>query len=263
MATAIVVENLFDGPWIVDGNTAKVKVLHALARLMGSGRGRLAVLDVGCVGPQPLHFWKPLVGRYPFHLTGIDVAGIDRAAKVVRRRGWEESITLRQGSAYRLVELFGRDAFDVVVATQVLEHTARLGRVLTEVAAVLRRGGSAFFTVDSAHYRRRYDLRVPVRLLKNLTKKGLALLGREDHYDLPWSAEELRGACLRAGLEVRDMRYYNLIPLKAVHNRHLPETDQNAFMRRWFALEEAINDDGAAAHLRQRFAAIYLEAGKP
>ncbi len=267
---ADLVDALFDGPWVVDGNTAKVKVLSVLSVLMKGSRPQavegsrsLTVLDVGCAGLQPLHFWEPLVGRYPFHLTGVDVAGIDRAAAVVRERSWEHDVTLREGSGYRLITLFGRAAFDVVVATQVLEHTAGLDRLLGQVAGVLRPGGRAFFTVDSAHHRRRYEVRDPVRLLKNVAKKGLSLLGRERHYDLPWTAEELQTACRRAGMEVSAVRYYNLIPLKIVHNRVLPEAEQNGFMRRWFALEDALNDGGAAARVRHLFAAVYLETRKP
>src|SRR6266850_3326700 len=126
---------LYTGPWIVGGNVAKVKVVHELQRLIANGTAN-SILDIGIVGPQPLEFWEPLLEGYSaqFHLTGIDVWGIDKARQVVEQHGWEKQVTLQQGSGYALQEIFGPKSFDLVVAMQVLEHIAQLPRFIQQVA---------------------------------------------------------------------------------------------------------------------------------
>jgi hypothetical protein len=70
---------IYTGPHIVTGNVAKVKVLHELHHLI-LNRPTLSILDVGCVGLQPLEFWEPLLASYASHFrhTGIDIQGIKR-----------------------------------------------------------------------------------------------------------------------------------------------------------------------------------------
>jgi len=260
--------DLYTGSWIVGGNVAKVKVIHELHRcLSSSAPGTPAsILDIGIVGPQPLEFWQPLLDAYPRHfsLTGVDVWGIDRARQVVQQGGWEKQVTLHQGSGYALQELFAPDAFDFVVATQVLEHVAQLPRFLQQVVTVMRSGAEGFFTIDSAHYQSRFDVRFPVRLAKNLAKKGLSLAGNERHYDLPWADHEVVSLYERAGLKVLDCRYYNLDPVKFIHNHIIPEGRKNAFMKLWFDLEEFLNNDEAIARqLKHLLMALYVHVAKP
>jgi len=59
-------------------------------------------------------------------------------------------------------------------------------------------------------------------LAKNIVKKSLRSLGNERHYDLPWLDREIIGACNETGLEVVDCRYFNLPPLKWIHNHLMP-----------------------------------------
>jgi 2-polyprenyl-3-methyl-5-hydroxy-6-metoxy-1,4-benzoquinol methylase len=255
---------LYSGPWIVGGNLAKVKALHELQHLIANGSAT-SILDIGIVGPQPLEFWEPLLERYPtqFHLTGIDVWGIDRARQVMEQHGWEKQVTLQQGSGYTLNKLFPPGTFDVVVATQVLEHVARLPLFLQQVVSVMRSGAEGFFVFDSAHYQSRFDLRFPVRLAKNLVKKGLSLLGSERHYDLPWMDHEVVSLCERAGLQVIECRYYNLDPIKNIHNHIIPHERKNAFIKLWFDLEEFINDDlDVARNIQSLFMGVYVHVAK-
>src|SRR5262245_21847333 len=257
-------DKFYTGPWIVGGNVAKVKVIHELQRLIANGSAP-SILDIGIVGPQPLEFWEPLLEGYPsrFHLTGIDVWGIDKARQVVEQHGWEKQVTLRQGSGYTLHELFAPESFDLVVATQVLEHIAQLPRFIQQVAAVMRGGAQGFFAIDSAHYQSRYDVKDPVRLAKNLAKKSLSLLGFERHYDLPWLDHELVRAFERAGLKDVECRYYNLHPIKFIHNHVVPNDRKNAFLKLWFGLEELINEiDVVSGHIKHLFMGLYIHVAK-
>jgi 2-polyprenyl-3-methyl-5-hydroxy-6-metoxy-1,4-benzoquinol methylase len=250
---------------VITGNVAKVKVLHKLLTLI-SRRSGLSILDIGCVGPQPLEFWEALLVQHGsrFELSGVDVAGIEVAREVAVKRGWTSRLTLREGSGYNLTELFTPQSFDIVVATQVLEHVAQIHRFMKQVATVLKPGGEAFFTADSAHWQSRFDPRDPVRMAKNVAKKGLASLGDERHYDLPWLDYEVAGTCSQVGLETVECRYYNLSPLKFIHNQIVPTARKNSFMRIWLELEEFLNaDESIRNKMRKFFMALYLHARKP
>jgi 2-polyprenyl-3-methyl-5-hydroxy-6-metoxy-1,4-benzoquinol methylase len=256
---------LYTGPWIVTGNVAKVKVLHELHRLI-SKEPKLSILDVGCVGLQPLEFWLPLLtsAAGSFQLTGVDVQGIDKAEQMVAQRGWKDYVTLRHGSGYELSALYAPESFTVVIATQVLEHVARLPLFMQQVATVMAHGAEGFFTIDSAHYQSRYDWRFPVRFIKNLGKKGLSFLGYEKHYDLPWMDHEVVRICEQAGLKVIECRYYNLNPIKFIHNHIIARDGKNTFIKLWFDLEELINESNTMSHqIKHFFMALYVHVAKP
>jgi 2-polyprenyl-3-methyl-5-hydroxy-6-metoxy-1,4-benzoquinol methylase len=249
---------------VLTGNVAKVKVLKKLHDHIANASG-VEILDIGCVGPQPLAFWEPLLIRADprFRLTGIDVDGIEKAREMVVRRGWTPSVRLLRGSGYDLESLFTADSFDIVVATQVLEHVARIIPFMRQVETVLKAGGEAFFTLDSGHWQPRFDIQDPLRLAKNIVKKSLGSLGNERHYDLPWLDREMIGACNAAGLEVVDCQYFNLTPLKWIHNHLMPAEKKNAFMRLWLELEEFINDDPTVRDkVKNYFLVIYLQVRK-
>lgn len=251
---------LFGGPWIVPGNVAKVAVLVDLAERIGSGLCR-EILDVGIVGLQPLEFWVPLLTRFPaLRLTGVDVQGLERAQAVADEHGWRDRVTLRRETGYSLDRSFGPQSFDAVVATQVLEHMPRMPEFMRAAAAVLRPGGELFVTVDSAHWRSRFDRREPARLAKNIVKYGLSLFGDERHYDLPWYAEEVTGACAAAGLHLGTCRYYNLAPVKPMHNHATPPAEKNAVMRAWWELEQRLNETNVAQQARSEFLDFYVRA---
>ena len=255
---------IFADSCVLTGNVAKVKVLEKLHDHIANA-SEVEILDIGCIGPQPLAFWEPLLIRTDarFRLTGIDVDGIEKAREMVARRGWTSSVTLLQGTGYDLENLFKAHSFDIVVATQVLEHVARIIPFMRQIETVLKPGGEAFFTLDSGHWQPRFGIQDPVRLAKNIVKKSLGSLGNERHYDLPWLDREVIGACNEAGLEVVDCRYFNLPPLKWIHNHLMPAEKKNAFMRLWLELEEFINDDAAVRDkVKNYFLVIYLQVRK-
>ena len=245
---------------VLTGNVAKVKVLREIHRLT-SNTSTTSILDIGCIGLRPLEFWEPLLDDpgVHFRLTGVDVKDVEQARKMVVQRGWSDQVVLQQGSGYKLKEIFAPQSYDIVTANQVLEHIARLPLFMNQVAAVLRSNGQAYFTVDSAHWRSRFDPREPVRLLKNLVKKGLSLTKYERHYDLPWEDTEVEAACRQGGLKVVECGYYNLAPLKFIHNHIIPSRQKNAFMQLWSELEEFLNSDEAVKEKTKKFSlGLYL-----
>lgn len=245
------------------GNAAKIKVLIQLRDFLIRNHSP-KILDIGSVGPDPFNLWRSLLGRYRFHLTGVDVGGIDKAERIATQRGWGQQVSIRKGSGYDLKKLFPAGSFDAVVATQVLEHVSRLPSFMRQVTFVLAAEGHAWFTFDSANWLPRYTPRRPVRLLKNIVKKGLSLSGHERHYDLPWSDEEVIRACEQAGLKVLEVGYYNLPDLKFLHNHVVPPARQNEFLMQWYELEELLNGSSCVRdRIRSRFMGIFVHAAKP
>lgn len=95
-----------------------------------------AILDVGCgTGSILRELWA--AGYRDLHCVEISDYAVDR----LRREG----ITMWQG---RLPDLPTHDArFDVVIASQVLEHIIRRKRFVSEISRVLKPQGRAFIFV--------------------------------------------------------------------------------------------------------------------
>lgn len=97
-------------------------------------------LDAGCGG-----------GRYAIAMArlGAIVEGIDLGKDGIRdarkRAKGAENVMFRTGSIENLP--FGNSTFDIVVNAGVLQHTASPGRVVSELARVLKPGGSLYMLV--------------------------------------------------------------------------------------------------------------------
>jgi 2-polyprenyl-6-hydroxyphenyl methylase / 3-demethylubiquinone-9 3-methyltransferase len=117
-----------------------------LARLGRSPQG-LSVLDVGCGGG--------LLSE-EFAMLGCQVTGVDRsvptlaAARAHAARGGLD-IRYLEGDAARLP--FDDEQFDVACCCDVLEHVDDVGRVVAEIARVLRPGGVFFFDTINRTWR--------------------------------------------------------------------------------------------------------------
>jgi 2-polyprenyl-3-methyl-5-hydroxy-6-metoxy-1,4-benzoquinol methylase len=202
----------------------------------------LSILDVGCIGPSPLDFWRPLLALYDgqFTLTGIDpnAAGIEKTRARLADFS-RHPITLRAGSGYDLTRLFPEQRFDVIVFTQVLEHVYRRKEFLEQVKSVCRPGGHLLFTLDSGHYPRQSGWR-------DLAKTVLARLGNESHYEHAWRDDEVDPLLAALGLEIVNREYYCTVSSKLLHKTTLATDQMNPFMRLWFEQEYFLNQ-----HMRQ------------
>lgn len=203
--------------WDLDGpmrplhrfNPARVAIFRdAAAARFGRDRtemrplGGLALLDVGC-GAGVL--------AEPLARLGADVTGVDPAPELIEvaRAHAEESgldIAYRAGAAEDLAAE-GR-TYDIVVASEVLEHVADVDGFVATIASLVKPGGIALFSTIN----------------RTLMAHALVIVGAE--YVLRWlpvgthsyekfvTPAELRLATRAAGLEVTDQRGIRFEPLK-------------------------------------------------
>src|SRR5262245_14261643 len=223
---------LFNSSVPLTGNLAKVHCMLAIEQRLQAGN-RMNILDVGCIGPQPLDFWRPLMDRYAgrFTLHGIDVAGIERGQQVVRESGWD-NVWLKEGSGYNLSARFDPESFDLVIATQVLEHMRHWRRFFLEAHTLLKPGGLLIVTFDSGDFARAAGV---VDLGKNLVKRLLAgAFGSERHWDFPPRSNDVEEAATTRGFDVVECKFFNLHPVKYLHNHLSAAERRNAFLRSWY-----------------------------
>ncbi len=249
---------------LLPGNVAKYRLIldvrEALQRRPGA-----RILDVGCVGPStPLELWTTLF-RDPalrFSLTGIDVFGLERASARAAAEGWAGRTSFHAVSAYDIGPRFGAGSFDLVICTQVLEHLARYPVFIAGLAEVLDAGGEAFLSCDSAHFGGKFPLGQPAIAIKRLAKRVLARLGNERQYDVPLYDRDLEPLFKKNGLTVQVRRYYNLGPLKRIHNHVIEVTQRDEALVPWWTFEEAANRAPGIEKERPLFRCLYYHLGK-
>lgn len=162
----------------------------------------LALLDVGC-GAGVL--------AEPLARLGAEVSGIDPAPDLIRvaaahaeTQGLE--IAYRAATAEALVEEGA--AFDVVVASEVVEHVADVDGFVATIGRLVKPGGIALFSTIN----------------RTLMAHALVIVGAEyvmrwlpvgtHSYDKFVTPAELRLAARGAGLEITDQRGIKFDPLK-------------------------------------------------
>jgi 2-polyprenyl-6-hydroxyphenyl methylase/3-demethylubiquinone-9 3-methyltransferase len=146
------------------------------------------VLDLGCAGG----FMAEAMAKRGANVTGIDPAteAIGAARRHARAEGLRIGYDVGVGEALPYAD----EEFDAVVCVDVLEHVADLGRVLAEVARVLRPGG--VFLFDTIN-------RNPIARFATITmaEDVLRLLPRGTHDPAKFiKPRELRNAIHEVGL---------------------------------------------------------------
>ncbi|HEX8767424.1 MAG TPA: methyltransferase domain-containing protein, partial [Jatrophihabitans sp.] len=143
-------------------------------------------------------------------VTVVDVS-IDALATLMRRAaeaGVPDRITAVQGEAESLAELVAADAFDLVLAHDVLEDVQNPVLVMRQIATVLRPGGLLSVVVANP------VAGVLARVLTGDVAGALAAFSRPagQAYD----AEVLANQCLAAGLQVQSVEglgvFTDLVP---------------------------------------------------
>lgn len=234
------------------GNTAKLRLILDLASRLRAA-GRLRVLDVGCVGPQPLELWEPFAFFYDrLELVGVDVAGLERAEARARALGAPMEVT--RGSAVELRAAV-EGAFDAVVCTQVLEHVRDWRAALREVGRVLAPGGTLYLTCDSGDLRLSRAQRARLAAKRVYARLPVQPGGYSGEWERGPRLEELGAAAREAGLEVERLDRYALHELK-VAQRYAGSTTRQL----WLALEEALAAEARGRVDPRLYGIVYLRA---
>lgn len=95
------------------------------------------VLDLGC-GAGLL---TNQVAKAGYNVTGIDISS--SSLNVAKERDVTKSVEYVEGDVYKLP--FANGSFDVVIATDLLEHVSEPAQVVAEASRVLKPGGLFFF----------------------------------------------------------------------------------------------------------------------
>ncbi len=249
---------LWDGAWTLTGNLAKVRVLEDLAATAGP----LKILDVGCAGPSPLNLWEPFLASPdapPIEIHGVDVdaAGVEAVRREAASRGWKQVAELQVGSAYDLPRLFAVGGFDAVVSTQVLEHLARPAEFLAGAAGALKAGGVCYVTFDSGHFPSHDPL------WKRAARRVLVAFGKERYHERGLTETEVEAMARACGLSPVETRFYNLHPIKRIHNHEVDARAKNRFAEAWMELEDLLNEDARFLSEGKRwFSGIYMKLRK-
>jgi len=242
------------------GNSAKIRLALDLRRELGDER-RLQVLDAGCGGRNnPFNLWEPLLpfaGR--IELTGIDLAFLDETRERAAAVGFP--IDVRAGSVLELERQFGRDAFDAIASTQVLEHVRDWRRALRACAAALRPGGVLLLTCDSGDLGRTAAERARLagkRLYARAPAPVRGAAARIVSGEWEWAPTraQLAAGAREAGLDVELCAHYAL--------RDLKDAAGGAGARLLaLAWEEGLREEQPEAVDARRYRILYLRARKP
>ncbi len=160
----------------------------------GAGLAGLRVLDVGCGGGL---LCEALTRRGAL-LTGIDLS--PGMIEVARLHAAESGLRISYQVAEAASLLDAGAPFDVVCCMEMLEHVPDAGRVLAQLAALVRPGGHVVVSTLNRNLRAFVGAIVGAEYLLRLLPRGT------HEYDRFIRPSELAGWGRRAGLELRDLR---------------------------------------------------------
>lgn len=149
------------------------------------GVNSLRALDLGC-GTAAASI---RLARLGIDVTAVDcsAAMLDVAERRIAEAGVHEKITLRQGDAARLTDIFSTRSFDIVLCHNLLEYVDEPGDVLRGAASVMR-GPSAILSVLVRNQ--------AGEVLKAAIQKG-DLAAAEQSLEAEWGQESLYGGRVR------------------------------------------------------------------
>jgi SAM-dependent methyltransferase len=197
-----------------------------ILRLVEPGRRR--VLDVGCGDGRLLATLRRTPAARGWHLVGIEPALSDEA----RSAAVDLDLELHEG-LYEAAR-FGRDAFDLVVAQQVIEHVVDPGAALAKMRDELRPGGHAILDTPNAdgldralfrrslwggyHFPRHMTLFTPVTLAELAGRVGLDVVEVRPLLSPVFWVTSLHNAAVALGLPraVTSRVTYRSLPLVAL-----------------------------------------------
>jgi ubiquinone/menaquinone biosynthesis C-methylase UbiE len=167
------IQNTYDRLALIDGDSSqnyyrhagpdmRLKVLLSLGAKLNPGK----VLEIGCADGHVMESLKSALPMNPASgFYGLDISEI--SLQRARAKGFGNVV---KSSAENLP--FAKNSYDLVLASQVLEHIAGLEGAIDQAFFVLRPGGHFMITVPLADWFKLYKgliRRAPVRFLDQET----------------------------------------------------------------------------------------------
>jgi 2-polyprenyl-6-hydroxyphenyl methylase/3-demethylubiquinone-9 3-methyltransferase len=188
-----------DGPFktLHDINPLRLAYIGARTKLEGA-----RILDVGCGGG----LLAEALARAGAVVVGTDLAAanIEVAAAHAREQGLAVDYREIDVAALATAE---PAAFDVVTCLELLEHVPEPAEVVRACAALVRPGGSIFFSTINRNIKSFLLAIVGAEYVLGMLPRGT-----HEYLKLIQPAE-LAGACRAAGLELRDLTGLHFDPL--------------------------------------------------
>ncbi|HUQ88048.1 MAG TPA: class I SAM-dependent methyltransferase [Vicinamibacterales bacterium] len=178
-------------------------VADVVLRIIAGQSGVRTICDLGCGNG----YLAGQLGRRGFSVVGIDAS--DTYLQIARQHNNTGQVTYIKGLADRDLPqqvLFGRQPFDLVVSSDVIEHVYNPLEFLETALALLRPGGTAVIGTPYHGY------------LKNV---AISVTGRWDsHHTVHWhgghikffSVPSLRSMMRQAGFSEPHFEYYGRFP---------------------------------------------------
>ena len=137
---------------------------------VNESKAGITVLDVGCGGG----YLSEAVAELGYTVSGIDLSGtsIENARNHAAKSPIEsvQRIDYRVGSVFNMP--FPSDHFDVVIASDVLEHVGDVPRALAEIRRVLKPAGKLTFDCINRTWRSVYFIYFVMQELLGIIPKG-------------------------------------------------------------------------------------------
>lgn len=196
-----------------DINPLRLNYIDSLTTLRG-----LRVLDVGCGGG----ILAESMAQRCANVTGIDLS--EQALKVAQLHLYESGLKVeyRNVSAEALAQESPQQ-FDVVTCMELLEHVPDPASTVQACAALVKPGGSVFFSTLNRNLKSYLFAVVGAEYVLNLLPRGT------HSYAKFIKPSELATMCRHANLELSNMTGMTYNPLTRIYTLE-PDTDVNYMM---------------------------------
>ena len=238
---------------IATGNTGKHKVIHRLKEFLPNQK--ITVLDIG-VGN--LDLWLDC----GIDLSNITIYGIDKSKQALEdaknnvKKIKNPNFHFSNISINEISEKFSDQKFDIIVSTNVLEHLKDLSSAFNSIRKVMKNSSIGLFVCDSGHFSSTKNTK------RKLYESAYKVKRRyfDDFYLKPPTIDELKTSLSKSQLSFESVEYYNIDPIKFIHNHLIKKESKDEFAKKWFELELFLNKDPSIMNdVRQYCATIYFE----
>ena len=108
----------------------------------------LRVLDVGCGDGSFLRFLRREAKKRNIILKGLEYYGID-VAREYRDLARKEGVEFQVGNALNLQKHYNKEFFDVIIASEILEHVSATDKLIKSIRNVLKKDGYLYLTTPN------------------------------------------------------------------------------------------------------------------